>query len=896
MTDFKLPDLPSDDELGITGEDRESRESPPDAPELTPEEQRALGLDDQAPSKPPRTKKPPRPPKPPKAKKPPRPPEPSGPRSRWRGPVTLLVLAVAAFLSSSYRTLPSPVAANAPDTAFSSARAMSMDVAIAGEAHPTGSPAHTDVREYIVARLRELGLDPQVQTATVMLDRDTHVRVATLRNIVARIPGTQSTGAILLAAHYDGAGIAHAAADDGAGVVSVLEAVRALRAGAPPRNDVIVLITDGDELGLMGAKAFADEHPWMSDVSVVLNVEMRGSGGPSLMFQTGAQSGWIVRQLKDADVPGWTNSILYEVYERMPNDTDFSVFKEASKQGLNFAAVGRASVYHQAYDTPANLSEATLQAHGVSLLKLTRALGAADLGQVDSPDVTYFTLPGLGLIVYPAGLVFPITAWMLLLAALVLVPVLRGAGRWPGLVAGFGIGAVSAAATGAVGFGLMRWLPRFHPEYGALVGSAFHHEGWYVLTLAGAGLFFTTALFGIGRRWFMAPTLIWGALLLPLAGGVFLTVKAPAGAMDLQWPVIAAYLAATALLLIAGPRTRTIGWIVSLILTIPVLAFLVPITELLWLAMSFSAAMVLGVVIVVALLLLLPALEWLREPNGWWAPLLSLAFAGACLGLGIRAAAPTPDRPAPSTLAWAYDRATGEALWVTDGKDSTEYEPAAAWATAHAGASFTATRSLDAFGYRPGARVATATPPDVAPLEVWVISDSVANGARHMRLALRSAIGAEMLQFRFPPEGATRLVAVNDKALPVGERATVVEHWGVPDPAVMLDLELPEGAAVDMDVVEHLLHPGALLGADHFQRPPDLAPDVTWQSDRAMVRTPAASLPLQYGPPPFTLLRTDTAPGMMISPDLSDINADSTSVPAVPDTMLTAREGVSISG
>ena len=109
MSDFKLPDLPSDDELGITDADREGYD---DEPELTPEERRALGLEDAKPAAPPPGKAPPPPGggKPPKKKKEPRPPEPTGPRSRWRGPVTLLVLAAAGWLSSSYRTLPAPVA------------------------------------------------------------------------------------------------------------------------------------------------------------------------------------------------------------------------------------------------------------------------------------------------------------------------------------------------------------------------------------------------------------------------------------------------------------------------------------------------------------------------------------------------------------------------------------------------------------------------------------------------------------------------------------------------------------------------------------------------------------------------------------------------------------------
>jgi Zn-dependent M28 family amino/carboxypeptidase len=65
----------------------------------------------------------------------------------------------------------------------------------------------------------------------------------------------------LLAAHYDSVPTGLGASDDGAAVAAMLETLRALRAGSPPRNEVMVLLTDGEEAGLLGATAFVDEHP-----------------------------------------------------------------------------------------------------------------------------------------------------------------------------------------------------------------------------------------------------------------------------------------------------------------------------------------------------------------------------------------------------------------------------------------------------------------------------------------------------------------------------------------------------------------------------------------------------------------------------------------------------------
>ena len=147
-----------------------------------------------------------------------------------------------------------------------------------------GSPANAAVRDYLVGELRGLGLTPQVQRATAAYyPIPGLLQAGTAENVLARLPGTNPAGkAFLLAAHYDSVPTGPGATDNGSGVASALETLRALRAGPPLRNDVIVLFTDGEERGLIGARAFVDQHPWASDVGVVLNLDTRGNTGPAL--------------------------------------------------------------------------------------------------------------------------------------------------------------------------------------------------------------------------------------------------------------------------------------------------------------------------------------------------------------------------------------------------------------------------------------------------------------------------------------------------------------------------------------------------------------------------------------------------------------------------------------
>jgi Zn-dependent M28 family amino/carboxypeptidase len=96
---------------------------------------------------------------------------------------------------------------------------------------------------------------------------------------------------VLLVAHYDGVGAGPAASDDGAGSAALLETMRALRARKQPlAHDIMVLFTDGEEAGLLGAAAFVREHPWAKDVAVILNFEARGTSGRSFMFEPARES------------------------------------------------------------------------------------------------------------------------------------------------------------------------------------------------------------------------------------------------------------------------------------------------------------------------------------------------------------------------------------------------------------------------------------------------------------------------------------------------------------------------------------------------------------------------------------------------------------------------------
>jgi hypothetical protein len=97
-------------------------------------------------------------------------------------------------------------------------------------------------------------------------------------NVVACIPGTEAPDQIvLLGAHLDSFDGATGAADNGAGVATMLEAMRLLAAsGAKPRRTIMLAAFGAEENGLKGAAAFAERHAGqLPGVVMMLNRDAR---------------------------------------------------------------------------------------------------------------------------------------------------------------------------------------------------------------------------------------------------------------------------------------------------------------------------------------------------------------------------------------------------------------------------------------------------------------------------------------------------------------------------------------------------------------------------------------------------------------------------------------------
>ena len=249
-------------------------------------------------------------------------------------------LALALLIAVLTLQVPAPVGAGAPATAFSAERAMVDVREIAQRPHPVGSADHARVRAVLLRRLAALGLQTSTQAGALSpaavrrLEREGGSAAGVeLTNLVGVLPGRDPRlPAVALMAHYDTVPDSAGAADDSAGVAAILEAVRAIRARGPADRTLVVILTDGEELNLDGARAFWGGHPLRDRIGAVVNLEARGGGGRAMMFETGRGNAETIALFARAGSRATggvsSNALAVFVYEAMPNGTDFTIPKD----------------------------------------------------------------------------------------------------------------------------------------------------------------------------------------------------------------------------------------------------------------------------------------------------------------------------------------------------------------------------------------------------------------------------------------------------------------------------------------------------------------------------------------------------------------------------------------
>ncbi|WP_437574271.1 M20/M25/M40 family metallo-hydrolase [Sorangium sp. So ce887] len=658
-----------------------------------------------------------------------------------RSPRLALALALLALVALRIAQLspPSVVPASAPPDVFSAERARAHLLEIAAEPRPTGSAGHRRARDYLLAQLSQLGVQAEVQSTSVLSRQwGLPYDAAHVENLVARLPGADSTRAVALVAHYDSVPGSPGAADDGSGVVALLETLRALKSGPPLRNDVLLLFTDAEEGGVLGGKAFMDEHPLSREVGIALNFDARGAGGVVAMFETGPGDAFPVRELARAAPFPIASSLFPEVARRLGHSTDFSVFKRAGIPGLNFAFSDDAAHYHTPSDTLSNLDLRSVQHAGDYALSLARRFGGLDLRHRDREDAVYFNTWGAHVVSHPIGWAIPIAALVAgLFAGAVLVARRRRVASLGRISAGlFAFLALLAGAAAAVG-GLGWILRRVHPVLRAMPFEPYNAPA-FRLALALAALAVSAAGYRLFRRRLGACELALGALLLWLLLLVGASLFMPGASFYFAWPLAFALLG-LAVTIRRGDAPPTLADAALLVAAaVPVVALAVPGPYVLFVAVGLPMAAAPALAVALVFGLFLPHAEVL---GGGLSRRLALAFALPGLAALAVACAPlgfTEAEPRPASLAYALDTAAEQAHWLSADRD---LDP---WTAGYFPAEREQSPSF-AVPFVSVTRQSEAPSLALPPPSLTVLGDAVRGGVRSLRVRVASPRGAPWL-------------------------------------------------------------------------------------------------------------------------------------------------------
>ncbi|MBU2938227.1 M28 family peptidase [Lacinutrix sp. C3R15] len=575
--------------------------------------------------------------------------------------IAILIICFAVYWSFD-ALLPSKISTiDAPETSFSSQRALIQLKEIAEKPHFLGNQAHQQVREYIVQELEKLGLETQIQ---VDYSLSKWGNLSKPKNIIARIKGNDTSKALLLLSHYDSnPHSSFGASDAGSGVVTILEGIRAFLAeNKTPKNDIIILISDGEELGLNGADIFVNKHPWAKEVGLVLNFEARGSGGPSYMLiETNQGNANLMKEFVKAN-PEFpvANSLAYSIYKMLPNDTDLTRFRtDKDIDGFNFAFIDDHFDYHTALDTYARLDRNTLEHQGSYIMPLLHHFSNANLNNIKSTeDYIYFTVPAFKTIIYPFTWIWP----MLILAILSFIGLLiygfkkkslNATATLKGFIPFFTSLVVSALFT----YFAWQGIKLLYPQYQEMLHGFTYNGHAYIAAftcLALAICFYSYHIFNNDEK----PV---NLLIAPLFFWLLICVLVALELQGASFFIIPVYFGLISLFLMIRQQKPSV--ILLALLGIPLVFILAPLVKMFPVGLGLKIVFVSAIFVVLIFGLLISVFGFLKHKKRW---AYCFVFLGTIFLIKAHFNSKfTAETPKPNSLLYVLDANENTAVWAT---------------------------------------------------------------------------------------------------------------------------------------------------------------------------------------------------------------------------------------
>lgn len=256
------------------------------------------------------------------------------------------------------------------------------------EGRRVGTRGGARARTYLLARLKQIGLQPLGDSVSAPFKSAGRGSTETNgTNLLAVVRGTREPDRyIVVSAHYDHVGVrngqVYPGADDNASGTSSVLAIAAWLTAHPPAHSVIIALWDGEESGLLGARAFLAPPPVpLEKIIANVNLDMVGRNAKGELYVAGGAPQPSMQSLIDATVgvapvkliPGHDTGTGQDNWT---NQSDQGAFQAKGIPWVYFGVEDH-SDYHQPTDVPHRIEPGFFFRCATTVAEFVRRLDAA---------------------------------------------------------------------------------------------------------------------------------------------------------------------------------------------------------------------------------------------------------------------------------------------------------------------------------------------------------------------------------------------------------------------------------------------------------------------------------------------------------------------------------------
>ncbi len=691
---------------------------------------------------------------------------------------------------------------NVPMSEFSTNRALEHIKNIASKPHYVGSENHKKVAAYIQKQLSDLGLETKTEDGFTLHDGGILVKS---HNIFARIKGSQNSKCLLLLSHYDSAphSKSKGASDDASGVATILEGIRAfLHNNTPHKNDIIILFSDAEELGLNGAAQFVTQNKWAKQVGLAINFEARGTSGPSYMLiETNEGNAKLIQHFKNAN-PEYpvANSLMYSIYKMLPNDTDLTVFREKGNiPGFNFAFIDNHFNYHTAQDTWQNLSKNSLSQQGSYLMPLLSYFSNTNLKNLETKsDEVYFNTP-VNFVSYPFTWNLPLTiAALVVLIILVFVGLGKRILKARDMIRGLFLFLFSLIVSGLSGFLLWKTILLIYPQYKDILHGFAYNGHYYIYAFVALALAINFWIYASksktcnGMNHFVAPLFLWivvcGLCCFYLPGAGFFIIPVWFGLLMMAHNVF-------------FQKSNTLLYVVF---SIPTLFLFVPLLQMFPVGLGLKILFVSCVLVSIIFALMQPIFGNFDNKK-WWTFVCFIVFFGFMIQAHVNAEYQL-GKAKPNSLLYVQDTERNKANWATYDADLdvwnkrfftktnlSEISIFPLWSKYNSGFTYTSTAKMR----------------NIASPSIQFLKDSIVAGKRFLKILISPNRNVNRYDIFAPQDlvlknfsaNNTKSLATNADANPRNQ-SHILRYYVVDNEPLTMEFETKSNRNIDMELLE----------------------------------------------------------------------------------------------